>query len=135
MENWGEIKLCQIDENNFWYLIDELFDDNSGFCHNRSTILEAYKNDNLYGLRVNETDKMYENRERENNIFCKYSFYLLPCFCVKESNNAIIIWTHSRARKMGFAKKLINLLDIKYACNPLPDSLDFWRKCNIETKD
>jgi hypothetical protein len=135
MENWGEIKLCQIDENDFWCLIDELFDDKSGFCNNRRTILEAYKNDNLYGLRVDETDKMYENRERENNIFCKYSWYLLPCFCVKESNNAIIIWTHSRARKMGFAKKLVNLLDIKYASNPLPDSLDFWRKCNVETKD
>ena len=60
MEDWGEIKVIQIDSNNFWYLFDELCDDNSGFYNNRSTILEAYKNGNLYGLRVNETDKMFE---------------------------------------------------------------------------
>jgi len=133
MENWGEIKLIQIDSNNdFWYLIDELCDDNSGFFNNRSTILEAYKNKNLYGLRVNETDEMYKKGEIMNNIFCNNSYYLLPCFCVKEDNKAIIIWTHTRARKMGFAKKLIELLKIEYAYNPLPDSINFWKKCNVK---
>ena len=133
MENWGEIKLIQIDSNNdFWYLIDELCDDNSGFFNNRSTILEAYKNKNLYGLRVNETDEMYKKGEIMNNIFCNNSYYLLPCFCVKEDNKAIIIWTHTRARKMGFAKKLIELLHIEYAYNPLPDSINFWKKCNVK---
>jgi hypothetical protein len=133
MENWGEIKLIQIDSNNdFWYLIDELCDDYSGFFNNRSTILEAYKNKNLYGLRVNETDEMYKKGEIMNNIFCNNSYYLLPCFCVKEDNKAIIIWTHTRARKMGFAKKLIELLHIEYAYNPLPDSINFWKKCNVK---
>lgn len=133
MENWGEIKLIQIDSNNdFWYLIDELCDDNSGFFNNRSTILEAYKNKNLYGLRVIETDEMYKKGEIMNNIFCNNSYYLLPCFCVKEDNKAIIIWTHTRARKMGFAKKLIELLHIEYAYNPLPDSINFWKKCNVK---
>ena len=132
MEDWGEIKLCQIDSDDFWCLIDELYDDKSGFCHNRCTILEAYRSGNLYGLRVCETDIMYKNRKGDNNIFCKNSFYLLPCFCVKENDKAIIIWTHSRARKRGFAKKLVKLLHIKYADKPLPDSLDFWGKCNVK---
>ena len=134
MEHLGEIKLNQIDdEYEFWALIDELFHDKSGFCHNRTAILKAYMNGNLYGLRAIETDLMYENRALENEIYCENSFYLLPCFCIKENNEAIIIWTHSRARRMGFAKKLVNLLDITHAYNPLPDSLEFWRKCNIET--
>jgi hypothetical protein len=132
MEDWGKIKLEQIDSHDFWCLFDELCDDISGFLNNRSTILEAYKNGNLYGLRVNETDKMYQRGARIDNIFCDNSFYLLPCFCVKENNKAIIIWTHTRARKMGFAKKLVELLHIKYAYNPLPDSLEFWKKCNIK---
>jgi hypothetical protein len=132
MEDWGEIKVVQNDSDDFWCLIYELIDDNSGFYHNRSTILEAYKNGNLYGLRVNESDKMYERGERIDNIFCDNSWYLLPCFCVKENNKAIIIWTHTRARKMGFAKKLIELLNIEYAYKPLKDSIDFWKKCNVK---
>ena len=133
MKDWGEIKLIQIDCDEFWYIIDELCDDNSGFLCNKSTIVEAYKNGNLYGLSVNETDKMYERGAKMDNIFCKYSFYLLPCFCIKENTKAIIIWTHTRARKMGFAKKLVELLNIEYVYNPLPDSIEFWKKCNIKT--
>jgi len=33
---------------------------------------------------------------------------------------------------MGFAKKLVELLHIEYADNPLPDSIEFWKKCNIK---
>lgn len=132
MEDWGEITLNQIDSDEFFCLFDELYDDDSGFCNNRNNILEAYKNGNLYGLRVIETDKMYERGARIDNIFCKNSWYLLPCFCVKENNKAIIIWTHTRARKMGFAKKLIELLRIDHAYNPLSDSIDFWKKCNVK---
>ena len=134
MEDWGEIKLNQLDNSDdFWSLFDELSDDKSMFLHNKSIILDAYKNGNLYGLIVTETDKMYEKEESQNDIFCRGlgSMYLLPCFCVKETNKAIIIWTHTRARKNGFAKCLIDLLDIKYAYNPLPDSIDFWKKCNV----
>ena len=94
----------------------------------------AYKNGNLYGLIVDETDKMYENKSILDNIFCNNSMYLLPCFCIKENNDAIIIWTHSRARKLGFAKKLIELLNIECARNPLPDSIEFWKKCNVMYK-
>ena len=138
MEDWGEIKLVQIDDpSEFWELIDELCDDKSGFYHNRKTLLEAYKNGNLYGLRVHETKQMYRKGARMDKIFCCDSFgcpswYLLPCLCVKENNTAIIIWRHTRERKMGFAKKLVSSLCIERADNPLPDSIGFWRKCNVK---
>jgi hypothetical protein len=132
MDDWGEIKLQQIDSEDFWSLFDELCDDNSGFLNNRTTILNAYKDGNLYGLRVIESDKMYERGAVMDNIFCSNSWYLLPCFCVKEHNKAIIIWTHTRARKMGFGKKLVELLQIEIADNPLPDSIGFWEKCNVK---
>jgi len=131
MEDWGEIKFTRIGSDDFWCLLDELCNDNSGFLHNRSAILEAYKEGKLYGLRVNETDKMYERGAGMDKIFCENSLYLLPCFCIKKNNKAIIIWTHTRARKMGFAKKLVELLHIKYAYKPLPDSIGFWKKCNV----
>ena len=131
MDDWGEILLTQIDSTEFWILFDELCEDKSGFFHNRGTILEAYKEGNLYGLRVTETDKMYERGAREDIIFCERSWYLLPCFCIKESNKAIIIWTHTRARNLGFARKLVELLQIEFAWNPLQESVEFWKKCNI----
>ena len=131
MEDWGEIRAIQIGSDDFWRLIDELLDDDSRFYNNRTTILEAYKNGNLYGLSVSETYKMYERQARRDEIFCCSSWYLLPCFCVKDSNKAIIIWTHTRARKKGFARKLVELLHIDVAFNPLQDSLDFWKKCNV----
>jgi hypothetical protein len=133
MEDYGEIGLKQIvNGRDFWCLMDELYNDKSCFTHNKNTILEAYKDGNLFGLTVNETDKMYKRGAATDDIFCLNSFYLLPIFCVKEDNKAIIIWTHTRARKNGFAKKLVHLLNIKYAFNPLPNSLIFWEKCNIE---
>ena len=132
MNDYGEIKLAQIESDDFWCLFDELCDDNSGFLHNRNTILESYKNGNLYSLRVNETDEMYKRGARIDNIFCIDSFYLLPCFCITENKKAIIIWTHTRARNMGFAKKLVELLQIEYAYYPLPDSIGFWEKCNVK---
>ena len=132
MNDWGEIKLTKIDSDDFWSLFDELSNDNSGFLCNRKTILQAYKDQNIYGLIVDETDKMYKRGAINDNIFCKNSCYLLPCFCIKENNKAIIIWTHKRARKNGFAKKLVELLNIEYAYKPLPESIEFWKKCNIK---
>ena len=133
MNDWGEIKLTQIENgNDFWYLFNELLDDKSQFYHNKTTIVEEYKNNNLYGLRVDETSSMFKRGARADKIFIEESFYLLPCFCIKNNNTAIIIWTHTRARRNGFAKKLVNLLNIQYVFQPLPESIDFWEACNIK---
>ena len=121
----------KIDAGSFWCLIEEMIDDKSGFLHNRRTILEAYKHDNLYGLKVIETEDMYQRGASTDPIYCTNSFYLLPCFCIKEENKVIMIWTHTRARKMGFAKKLVEMLDVKYAHDVLPESIEFWKKCNV----
>jgi len=122
-----------VEGNDFWSLINELIDDNSCFLHNRNILVEAYKSGNLYSLRVNETESMYGQKAVTDNIFCKNSFYLLPCLCVRDSENAVIIWTHKKARLNGFAKLLIQLLDIKVAKYPLEESIGFWNKLNIKT--
>tara|TARA_A100001015_G_C14633174_1_gene572510 strand:+ start:75 stop:506 length:432 start_codon:yes stop_codon:yes gene_type:complete len=135
--NWNDrIKLIHINYNDFWYIYDEICDE---ICDEkcelfdyRSILLEAYKKQKLYGLRVTESIQMFENKERNNPLFCKNSWYLLPCFCVRETNKAIFIWTHERARKKGFAKKLVELLNIDYAFKPLASSLGFWEKCNVK---
>jgi hypothetical protein len=132
MNTFGEIKIVQIkDSQEFWHLINELMDDNSGFWHNRSTILDAFTKGNLYGLRAVETDEMMKNGARKYKLFCLRSWYLFPCFCIKEDDKAIIIWTHTRARKLGLARRLINSLEIKYAGIILPESQGFWDKMKI----
>ena len=136
MEDWGTIKLEQIvSGNDFWFLFFELCNDNSGFFHNKSTIVEAFKDGNLYGLTVCESQSMYDRGARMDSVFCNESFYLLPCICIKKDQTAIITWTHTRARNKGFARKLVELLGINYVWNPLPESIGFWTKCNITPVD
>tara|TARA_A100001015_G_C15002788_1_gene719300 strand:+ start:196 stop:612 length:417 start_codon:yes stop_codon:yes gene_type:complete len=137
MENWGEIELQKIEDgDDLWVLFDELVDDKSGFFFNRSTIIESYKDGNLYGLYVNENQFMFDNRIRGHKLFARdyggcLSWYLLPCFCIKENDKCIILWVHSRARRKGFGTKLVKLLNIKEICTPLPESLPFWKACNL----
>lgn len=132
MDNWGEIKITLIDSRKFVSLFWEMVDDESGFINNMRVLLEAYKSDNLYGLRVMETDKMYEMRVGMDPIFCKNSIHLLPCFCIKDNNECVIIWVHKRARNMGFGRKLIESLKIDKVSNILPESIGFWKKCGCE---
>lgn len=136
MDDCGEINLLQIkDGDEFWCIMDELYDDSSEFVHNRTLILEAYRRRNLFGLSVTKTDKMHETRDEkrasQDGIFCKGSGYLLPCFCVKDRDRAILIWTHTRARNNGFAKRMVQMLDIVSAYHPVPESAGFWKKCGI----
>jgi len=138
--DWGKLKLVKItDSRKFWYLYDELETSMGGTVLHRGCIVEAFRNGHLYGLEVEETDEMYEKNEREkNSIFCRskhgeFSWYLLPCFCINKEDWAMMIWTHSRARKKGFATKLTELLGIKTAYIPLAsDSLDFWKARGVE---
>jgi hypothetical protein len=132
MIDYGEIKIKQISESNdFWCLFDELINDKSKFISNRDIILDAYKNRNLYGLEIEETDSMYQRGARGDSLFCKDSMYLLPCFCIQYDSTVDIIWTHTRARRRGFAKQLIRGLNISNVRNPLPESIGFWQKLGL----
>ena len=112
--DYGEIRAIPIKTgDDFWSLISTLENDKSGLYMNRNTIVEQYKNGNLFGLRVNETDSMYERGARTDPIFCRnicwdyseLSWYLLPCFLTKIGNTVEICWVHSKARRLGLGKK------------------------------
>jgi GNAT superfamily N-acetyltransferase len=142
MSDYGNTELHQIESvENFWALYDELIDDDSGFQYNRATLLEAFKNGNLWGLTIKETDSMFKRGAAEDIIFIKpcvaHQLYLLPCLCVlnNEGNKILIIWTHSRARRHGYAKTLIEYLSFDTLLipdRPLPESIPFWKACGYE---
>jgi hypothetical protein len=104
-------------ESDFFILYDELLNDHSGFIYNRSSILNAYKNGLLYGL--------------------KQSTNLLPCLCIlRNSCNPIIreaeiLWVHTRMRQNHLGQTLIHLLNINYA-RILSESIVFWQKCGFQ---
>ena len=123
---------CIDSEQDFWCIFDELVDDNSEFLQNRNTILDSWRKGNMFGVRIVETESMYQRGARGDTLFCADSWYLVPCFCIKDENTVIIIWTHSRARRMGFAKKMIESLEIKNTLNPLPESYAFWEACGLK---
>lgn len=117
----------------FWCLFDALKSDGSVFVHNRSVLADGFKEGNLYGLRVSETDAMYARVAMQDDIFCPGSAYLLPCLCLLNGDGDVeIIWTHTRARRKGFASKLVELLGVRRANNPLSGSDKFWKHCNVQ---
>lgn len=131
-ENWSKIQLVHINQEDFWYLYDEICDEQSDVLYQRKMMLEAYKSSNLFGLRVGETFTNKASASKTDELFCRNSWRLLPCFCVRERNKAHYIWTHPRARNRGFARELIQLLGIEYVCNPVLSSIGFWEKMNIK---
>jgi len=147
MTDYGTIEMTLIERpEDFWALWDELEDDDSGFIHNRITLLDAFKKGEMYGLTVKETDSMYSRGADTDELFVKCkgtnSLYLLPCILLldneymKEGNAQIsIIWVHTRARRRGFAKKMVNSLSECYEniilSHPLPESIPFWKACGL----
>ncbi len=137
--DYGEFVLVPIESgNDFWCLIKALQDDNSSFMNNIDTIVERYKQGNLFGLRVSETDLMYTRGARTDDAFCRtmhneLSWYLLPCFCTRIKHTAEICWVHSKMQRLGVGKALVSLLNIEKVFNPLHSSLPFWKACNVES--
>jgi hypothetical protein len=46
-----------------------------------------------------------------------------------------LIWRHSRARNMGFGRKMVELLNIKKADTPLKESMGFWKNVTFPLID
>lgn len=136
--HWGEVQTIKIKSTeDFWGLIDELHDEEEynqngkGFYCNRERILDAYVQGNLYGLRVKETVEMYERGSRLEEIILMGK-YLLPTLCVVDGDEAIIIWVDERARRCGFASKLIKDLKITRISKMLKGSEEFWSYHGIQ---
>jgi GNAT superfamily N-acetyltransferase len=131
-----EYKVTKVVEaSDFWALLDALVDDGSGFVNNRIALLDAFKNGDLYGMRVVETDEMYQNGQRRDPLFLEETFYMLPCLCVLDDDDkeaVRVLWTHSRARRRGIGRAFVTQLGLKKAMSPLPGSEAFWDACGVK---
>ena len=137
MDTFDEIQLMNISRPfEFWALMEELNDTNDDrIKYYRDKLISEFVNPSYYKTKIYGLILIKNHDKYDKNIFCEMSEYysLFPCFCmINKKGKAEIMWTHPRARKNGFAKKLIDLLEIKYVENPHTDSIEFWKKCNIE---
>lgn len=138
---WGPIHMELVDRGNtFFGLMLEIADDSDechGFWCNRGFLADAFRENRMYSLRVEETDELYHSDRfsDENKIFVRPSPpWQLPCVCVVASDdpNAVeIIWVHPRARRLGLATELVRRLGIRTARQILPDSVPFWKAIQI----
>lgn len=91
----------------------ELENYNNNFCGHANIIKQGFDDRNLYVLQIStrrevETEEMFKNQAwKTDRSYVKYSNeqiyqYILPAFCMLNySNEKILIWVQSRARKMG----------------------------------
>ena len=123
----------------FCTLMDELqtavkYDPDEGFYHNRASIVQAYGERRLYGLEVN-FDEWFENKNDPVFMDSKHETYgMLPCFTVIEKTSddspstCQFVWTANRAKKKGFAQKMMDGLSVQYVDNPPLEAAAFWPK-------
>ena len=50
---------------------------------------------------------MKKRKAYKDNIFCKYTYYLLPCFCIKKNHTIVNIWVHPRIKRHNFGSVIV----------------------------
>ena len=107
-DDWGTIHLLQIvDGNDFCCILEEM---NDGTVIHKHRFAEAYRDGNLFGLYVEETDDMFSREAYNDPIFCQNSSYLLPCTAIKRNGFIQSVWSHERVKGYRFEKHLIRML-------------------------
>jgi GNAT superfamily N-acetyltransferase len=117
----------------FWYIVGEFLNDEHAHAGWLNLVASAFRKGMLFGLRVQETPYMRQTDARSHAMFAKYlngglSWYLLPCFVVRECASAILLWVHPRVRRNGLGTALVRELGIATADNILPEAEGFWVK-------
>ena len=80
---------------------------------------------------------MYRSPERRNEpLFCKGSSttYLLPCLCMTDGVGGTTVeipWTHTRARRRGLGRTLVQKLGVTGINRALEGSEPFWAACGL----
>ena len=95
-------------------LIREMYDANSGFLHNLSFIFECFATGRLHGIRLEETEDMFQYKGCQP-IFMQFRYpWTLPAFCCLNKDGGIeILWVHPRARHNGFTSIFTSQLGLE----------------------
>ena len=139
--------LCNPTSTEFWSIMDLLQEDQAsnkvgkGFYNNRDYILEQYTKENMYIIRIEETDELYVSSHfNDENVFLKGSFYGIPGFCIYVNNKIEILWVEKNNRLNGYGRFFVEELNRinngnvdKYGIEiALKKSVPFWNKLGVK---
>ncbi|EKX39859.1 hypothetical protein GUITHDRAFT_114108 [Guillardia theta CCMP2712] len=137
-EHYGDATAFRVeDEGDFWIIFRQIIEGSPGNVP-YDTILNAFKEKKLYGLKVIETEEMFRLGCKLDPLFCvdmngDPGDYLLPCYCIMQDDIAEYIWVRPDMRRQGLGRLFVQKLRIREAWNPLPESVGFWESCGVET--
>ena len=139
--NEADHETCYLGPEILCMLLDELRiafegDKDETFVNQRVSIVRAYDEGRLYGLRVKWNEDMHETNSFEDPIFMKNHENMvgnLPCFVVIDKpydydtpSRCHYLWTAPRARNNGLATYMLNEVDVRSVENLA--SAAFWDK-------
>ena len=141
--DWSTAQATLVDTGGvFLALLDEMERDRSGFIHNRTVLVEAFRDHQMFYMCVPETDAMFKDKDsRYHPRFMDWKqhadvpFYCLPIVAVigrKDESVIDILWVHSRCRRAGFGRMIVQQLGIKRAPCVMEDSVPFWNAPSVE---
>lgn len=128
------------DDDIFWNIMDLLFiewidTNHRGFWCDRSKILEAYRNGELYIQVILETDQDCLEGWPGNVIsraWVGLGGIIVPSFCIYRNSTLDIIWTDRQWRRSGVAKHFVRQLGITAVSHALPDFVGFWQHLGVQ---
>lgn len=115
--------------DDFWLLWDQLNYFDSGFKHNRESLLDWYKDDMLYTVQIPETVELFHGNWA-HILAAKYltsSCHMsLPCFCAAKNGECRGVWVQEDLRKRGIAKFMLHSLGVNRINRAVNESKSFW---------
>ena len=116
--------------------LDQLTADKSGFLHSRDSFFDAWRNGNLYTMRIKETDELYKDHELCGALGyflgANPSWLNLPVLCCRIDGDACeILWVAKHVRRLGLGMDLVRSLGIKRAPLVLDQSRGFWERTGV----
>lgn len=130
--DYGDIILTKIENgNDLFALIEDDTTARGDPFDSRRVIANAFRDGDLYGLEVEETASMYNRSAWNDQIFIRNSLYRLPCFCIVDETEGVLLWVHPRARRLGLGSLLVEKLGITHVRQMLPGSEVFWGTCGV----
>lgn len=127
------------DGNDFWGIMDLLkkeYEDNGsyrGFWGNRRILADALRTDELYVVKLVETDVLYKNRdlfEKEKGSSLHLNTWTIPAFYCS-SKGGEILWVDSKFRRCGLGTVLVDYYDIERVHYATMESIPFWDALGI----
>lgn len=123
MSNQTHFASNYIDGQGIWTILNYVKRKESTFDHMHGEILDAWKENHLYGVYEIETKQ------------------LMPCFCIsskyddpRRPNILSVIWVDENSRNQGFAKLMIEEANPDVINAPMEGTDKFWEKMGFGLK-